>query len=72
MANPELRGYYGEANFRLDAGAVPDLSVEKFNPYTDTEEKDFVRATINSVQGRKKIEQLKAHFNQELTTEGEA
>jgi hypothetical protein len=72
MANAELRAYDGEANFRLDAGVVPALSAEEFNPYTDTEERDFVRATINAVQGRKKIEQLKAHFNQELNMEGDA
>lgn len=72
MAELKLNSYYGEANLRLDSGAVPALTVENFNPDTATEGKEIIQATISAVQGRKKIRQLQEHFELELTAEGEA
>lgn len=49
--------------------SVPPLTPEAFRPHIDTEEREFVQATIKAVQARRQAEQLKAHFN--MTLEGE-
>jgi hypothetical protein len=60
---PKLQYFNRPANFSLASEAVPPLTPETFNPWTDLEARDIVQATINAVQNRKKIERLQAQFD---------
>jgi hypothetical protein len=65
---PELEHFNRPADFSLASEAVPPLTPETSNPWTDSEARDIVQATINAVQNRKKIERLLAQFDLDLTT----